>query len=248
MRGKVYNNGTYMNVDDGLTGNYTRETLKNYISLLLYPQMTKIVDDDRNKCVIADNELVHAPSFLQYPNYEPVAVVTNRGDGMFSNNKQYHVTMLAFLLISRWFDYLKENNVWDNTRIIIMSDHGSDDKYNDIPANITLPGNEQMQRFNNILMVKDFDADSELSVDSAFMTSADIPTIAVRGIIDNPINPFTSEPLYTDKDSGVIIPTTRWKSISKHSKYTYDFKDNDWLKVNENIFKKENWARYSVEK
>jgi len=248
MRGKVYNNGAYMNVDGGLTGNYTRETLKNYLSLLLYPQMTKITDDGKNKCVITDNELVHAPSFLQYPNYEPVAVVTNRGDGIFSDNKQYHVTMLAFLLISKWLDYLKENDVWDNTRIIIMSDHGSDDKHNDIPANITLPGGEQMQRFNNILMVKDFDAENELSVDSAFMTSADIPTIAVKDIIDNPINPFTSEPLYTDKDSGVIIPTARWKSISKHGKYTYDFKDNDWLKVKGNIFKKENWTRYSVEK
>jgi hypothetical protein len=251
MRTKVYNNGSYMNVDGGgrsFASNYSREMLKNYLSLSLYPQMTKITDDDGNNCVIAVNEIVHAPSFLQYPNYELVATVTNRGSGIFANDPQYHVTALGFLLISKWLDYLKENGVWDNTRIIIMSDHGDDDYENRIPINITLPSGDKLQRFNNVLMVKDFGAAEEFSVDSAFMTSADVPTIATRDVVDNPKNPFTSEPLYTDKDSGVIIPTTFWKAISRHGEYAYNFKDDEWLKVKKNIFKVENWTKYHFEK
>jgi len=247
MRTKVYNKGTYMNVDGGgrsFAGNYNREVLKNYLSLLIYPQMTKITDDDKNHCVIAVNELAHAPCFLQYPNYELVATLTNKGNGIFSNDPQYHVTMLSFLLISKWFDYLKENGVWDNTRIIIASDHGCPVPNNNIPINIALPSGDKLQRFNNLLMVKDFGASKEFSTDSAFMTSADVPAIMVKDIIDNPVNPFTSEPFYTDKDSGVLVPTIDWIHQSKHGKYTFNINNNEWLKVKENIFKKENWTLF----
>jgi hypothetical protein len=39
--------------------------------------------------------------------------------------KQYHVAMAALLLRGKWFDFLLENGVYDNTRIIIAPDHGS---------------------------------------------------------------------------------------------------------------------------
>jgi YidC/Oxa1 family membrane protein insertase len=252
MRTKVYNKGGYMNADVGdrsFVGNYSREMLKNYLSLLNYPKMTKITDDDRNVCVVADNDLVHAPSFLQYPDYEPVTVLTNKGNGVFADDPLYHVTMLGFLLISKWLDYLKENGVWDNTRIIIMSDHGSDEvTCNNIPVNITLPNGGKLQRFNNLLMVKDFGSAKELSVDSAFMTSADVPTIVTKDIIEDPVDPFTSKPFYIDKDTGIIIPTTTWMRLLGHGGYKYNFKDNEWLKVKENVFKRENWSEYLIEK
>jgi len=252
MRTKVYNNGKYMNVDGGnrsFSSNYTREMLKSYISLLGYPQMTEVRDDDKNHCAIMVNYLVHAPSFLQYPDYEPAAVVTNRGSGVFANDPHYHVTARAFLLISKWFDYLKENGIWDNLRIIIMSDHGYTEYFNvPIANNITLPNGDRLQRFNGLLMVKDFASTREFSVDSSFMTNADIPNIAVKNIIENPVNPFTQRPIYTDKDNGVIIPTTHWKPWSKHGEYIYNIKDDEWLKVKENVFKKENWTKYTFEK
>jgi YidC/Oxa1 family membrane protein insertase len=251
IRAKVYNKGSYMNVDTvdkSLYSGYSSEMLKNYISLLLYPQMTEFTDDDKNNCVIAFNSITHSRALLPYPSYQPVAKVTNTGSGIFSDNEAYHVTMLGILLISKWFDYLKENGIWDNTRIIIGSDHGYYRPNNPIPVNITLPNNNKLQRFNSLLMVKEFRASKELSVDSTFMTSADVPVIAVRDIIDNPKNPFTQEPFYTDKDSGVIIPTTDWKPMSNHGKYTYNIKDNEWMRVKENVFKRENWTIYSVEK
>ena len=34
----------------------------------------------------------------------------------------YQVNMAAFLKLGEWFDYLRENGVYDNTRIIIVSD------------------------------------------------------------------------------------------------------------------------------
>jgi hypothetical protein len=249
MRTKVYNNGGYMNVDGGnrsFASNYTRDMLKNYISLLLYPRMTQFTDNDKNRCVIIDNELTHTSGFLQYPDYEPVTTLTNRGNGIFSNNPQYHVTVLSFLLLSKWLDYLKENGVWDNAKIIIVSDHGRSWYIHPIPHNITLPNGDKLQRYNSLLMVKDFGAAKEFSVDSSFMTGADVPDIAVKGIIAHPINPFTKKPLYTDKDSGIIVLTTHQ---SKHGEYKYNVKNNEWLKVKKNVFNKENWTMmYPLEK
>jgi YidC/Oxa1 family membrane protein insertase len=252
MRTKVYNNGGYMNVDGkdrSLTSNYNMAMLRSYLSLLYYPEMTKITDDDRNSCVIAVNELTHCPAFLQYPDYELADAITNKGTGILSNNPVYHVAMLSFLLISKWLDYLKENGIWDNSKIIIMSDHGWSGYNMDIPGNINVSNiGGRLQRFNNVLMIKDFGATKEFSVDSTFMTSADVPTLVAKNIIDNPKNPFTSEPLYTNKDSGVIITTTFWKPLSRHGEYAYSFKDNEWLRVKKNIFKIENWTKYNIEK
>jgi len=250
LRPGIYNNGAYTIVDNErrlLTYNYSAAMLKSYLSLLSYPQFTEFVDDDKTKLIMADNILTHEPSYLQYPTYQPVTTVTNRGDGMLSNDPHYHVTMLAFLLISKWFDYLKENGVWDNTKIIIVADHGYHISRNNISINIPLPDGSKLQRFNNMLMIKDFGASKKFSVDSTFMTSADVPAILVKDVIDNPKNPFTSEPFYTDKDSGVIIPTTHWKPMASHPKYAYAIKVREWLRVKENIFKKENWTNYSIE-
>ena len=36
----------------------------------------------------------------------------------------YHVNMAAYIEHGNWFDYLRENGVYDNTRIILVSDHG----------------------------------------------------------------------------------------------------------------------------
>ena len=49
-------------------------------------------------------------------------------------------------------------------------------------------------RFNCLLMVKDFDA-TGFQVDDTFMTNADTPTLASAGLIDNPVNPFTGNPI-----------------------------------------------------
>jgi len=250
MRTKVYNNGNYMNIDSenrSLVG-YSRDMLKDYLSLLHYPDMTQITDDDKNNCVVAVNSLTHAAKFLQYPDYELAPVITNRGDGVFSSDPSYHTCMLGFLSVSKWLCYLKENGVWDNARIVIVSDHGRENSKNPVPGNVTLPSGDKLQRYNSLLMVKDFGAANEFSVDSAFMTNADVPTIAVKDIIENPVNPFTQKPLYTDKDSGVIISTIEYKPWSRHGEYTYSIKDNEWLKVRENVFKEKNWIKYTFEK
>jgi arylsulfatase A-like enzyme len=70
---------------------------------------------------------------------------------------------------------LKENNAYDNTRIIIVSDHGGN--ISNISNNITLPNGTPLASYTALLMVKDFDAQGRLKTDNTFMTNADMPSL-----------------------------------------------------------------------
>ena len=50
-------------------------------------------------------------------------------------------------------------------------------------------------RYNPLLLVKDFDCNDELKIDDRFMTNADTPLLAFAGLIENPVNPFTGNPI-----------------------------------------------------
>jgi hypothetical protein len=70
------------------------------------------------------------------------------------------------------------------------------------------------------------------------MTTADAPLLAMQGIIDNPVNPFTSRPMQSDKDDGVKIATVRRTA----NEYTYNIEDNEWLHVQDDISLPSNWS------
>ena len=108
----------------------------------------------------------------------------------------YHVNMAAFLQLGKWFDYLKEQGVYDNTRIIIVSDHAYGLEQFDIYCN-----GQNMEFFTPLLMVKDFNS-TGFTVSEEFMTNGDTPTLATSGIIDNPVNPFTGKPINSDAKNG----------------------------------------------
>jgi hypothetical protein len=158
---------------------------------------------------------------------------------MLANDGRFHLMTSSFLLLGRWFEYLKSNGIYDNTRIILVSDHGRGSV--DFPGNIMLPNGDSLQSFNPLLMVKDFYTDGTLEKSDIFMTNGDVPILAVKDIIENPVNPFTEIPLHSDKDDGIVITTIGAVSTYRHTKYTYNINKNQWLYVKDNIFDLVNW-------
>jgi arylsulfatase A-like enzyme len=145
----------------------------------------------------------------------------------------------SFLMLGRWFEYLKSNGIYDNTRIILVSDHGRGSA--DFPGNIKLPNGESLQSFNPLLMVKDFNAEGTPKNSDNFMTNGDVPVLALKDIIESPVNPFTKIHLQSDKDDGIVITTIGAVSTYRHNKNTYNISKNQWLYVKDNIFDPENW-------
>jgi hypothetical protein len=159
------------------------------------------------------NDTAHEPCLLQEPEYIPALNIDNTAydtdmvsrftiDGRtmrVTNEDQitaYHANMATYIQLGKWFDYLRENGVYDNTRIILVSDHGRDLDHFDIKC-----GDMDMEYFMPVVMVKDFNA-SGFTVSEEFMTNGDTPTLATSGIIANPTNPFTGNPINSDPKYG----------------------------------------------
>ena len=163
-----------------------------------------------------------------------------------SERQHYHINMAAMLKLGEWFDYLKEKGVYDNTRIIIVSDHGTPyrwkgphsiyyhDNYSGEDTNLDI------RRFACTLMYKDFDAEG-FTVDDGFTTNADVPAIALDGIVSNPVNPFTGNPIVRGDESLLPLQVirTREHSIKKNNGNT--FIPGNIFEVNGNVNDINSW-------
>ena len=157
----------------------------------------------------------------------------------------YHANMAAFLRLSEFFDYLKENGVYDNTRIIIVSDHAIE------VANEKFKGNYPLRdpiTYNPLLLVKDFDSKESFKYNNDFMTNADVPLISLEGIIENPVNIFTGNTLTNNakKDGICIISPNTW-SPDGQNKNTFNVQDTNWYYLKDDITNPSNWKQITYE-
>ena len=188
---------------------YNMYFLNAYSVLTNLSKITVINQNNTNTYFVMDNDTTHSPCLLQEPDYVPSAKIDNTeydinmeerytvngitmGMSNTTQRRHYHVNMAAFLKLSDWFDYLRANGVYDNTRIILVSDHG----HNVSQFGVTCNGND-MEFFLPLLMVKDFNAKG-FTTSEDFMTNADVPTLATSGLLIDPKNPFTGNPIRSD--------------------------------------------------
>ena len=240
FRDTIYNDGFYWNTNKSLED--LQDVVNNYAALDYLPEFTSF-DSENPTYTFMVNEMTHEPAFLQAPDYVPVTNVTNKGTSPFANEVHYHANIGALLRISEWIEYLKENGVYNNTRIIIAADHGADkvdtkkfSKSFDLPF---LPDG-----LNPLLLVKDFEAHGNIKTDNTFMSNADVPYISTKDIIENPKNPFTGNEINTkQKEKGLYIANSDLWSPDKNNKNTFKIKDDEWYFVHDDIFNPENWTQ-----
>lgn len=142
-------------------------------------------------------------------------------------------------MLGKYMEFLKEHGVYDNTRIIIVSDHGRDVQN----PRFSSFANKYIMPYNPLLLVKDFNAQGEIKSSDEFMTNADVPYIAAKGVIKDIRNPFTGKKITMNyKKQGVYIKTGHsWQPSNYENKFN-PFEDSDKLYfVKDNIFDKNNW-------
>ena len=88
-------------------------------------------------------------------------------------------------------------------------------------------------------MVKDFNS-KEFKIDDTFMTNADVPSLACKDVIKNPVNPYTGKPIkMADKSNGMEIFFSYDWNVYENNGYT--FHPGPWYRVKGNAFDKNNW-------
>ncbi len=238
---------------DGLTKStgYRKFFLESYTVLKKLPEITSISDSSENTFLMMSNDTTHSPCLLQEPDYVPAMNVDNTAydtdmvarytlDGVtmqMTTEDQiihYHANMAAFLTLGEWFDYLRENGVYDNTRIILVADHGRElGQFN------IMCGDQDLECFMPLLMVKDFDA-TGFTVSEDFMTNGDTPALATSGLINDPVNPFTGNPINQEAKNG---PQTVFFSneIDVDVNNGNTFLPGSWYSVEGDPHDPENW-------
>jgi len=255
LQDDVYDDGEYLSTDV-LAGD--EAFLEAYAALSHLGDMTA-ADAEKGNFIMICNNTTHEPTILQLPDYTVTEETDNSAFGDIAADKeaggrilhfdrenlkqslgQYHVHMRAMLEIADWCDCLKELGVYDNTRIIVVADHGR--ATGGMEDAFMIDGIDALAA-NPMLLVKDFDAHG-FTTDPSFMTNADAPALALSGIVTDPVNPFTGHPVdLSGKANGMDIFWAYEGDIYKNNGTTFIPADAEIYHVNGEIFEEENWSR-----
>ena len=174
-----------------------------------------------------------------------IRTIYNFQDRTHNNGDLAHYECLAsaLLQIGKWLSALRNFGVYDNTRIIIVGDHGN----GVIPVfhdGFTL--NDRYGSYHTLLMVKDFDSNGEFRTDDSFMTNADTVWLSLDGLSLDMKNPYTGRNITNGneiKSRGINVFQQEEDAnpllYVNYTTYTIDIKDA--YHVSNNIYKESNW-------
>ena len=239
----------------------SKEFMESYNTMCHLSNMTKIAEGSTNTYLFFSNKMTHDPMLLQEPDYTPQERVDNTAiyegtqerftvDGKTLKMEteaqviHYQANMAALIQLGKWFDYMREQDVYDNTKIVLVSDHGRGLQHFE---ELMYDGSEDM--FENVefyyplLMVKDFNS-QKFAETKEFMTIADVPVLAMQGIIERPKNPFTGKAISSDEKTAhdqYIIISEDW-DVSRND--GNEFLPAKWASVKEDLWDLNNWKFY----
>ena len=239
----IYYRGTYFNPEDIV---YSGNFIGWFSALYALPFISDYTASNNTFSIIT-NEITHitfANNSIQLMEYNSLS---------YPNSVHYKENTLALKLLGKWFDMLKHNGVYDNTKIIVVSDHGIGPwgeafAHGDFDTEILNENLNGLSKDNlhPLLLYKDFNASGSLQVDLNFMTTADVPILVLEGVVDNPVNPFTKKEINSElKERGVYttIYDPLWLPEHSKSEYIFTVPDDSWYHVKDNIFIASNWTQ-----
>ncbi|WP_144172540.1 membrane protein insertase YidC [Brachyspira hyodysenteriae] len=216
-------------------------------AMLLYTKDFINIEDDGNYFNIIHSMITHPPLYIN-SDYLPY----NNANELLINNEDllrykddysvehFYANVAAMNCIIEFLNYLKENNLYDNTKIIIVSDHAdnlNNDKFSD---NISFAS-----KFNALLMYKDFNSNGTIKLDGTFSTIADVPYLTTKHI-SGMTNVFNGKLITNDyKNNGVFILDMNSAGTSEQYSNRYNF--DRWYYVKDNIFNINNWKKFEID-
>ena len=233
-----------------------KDFINSFDKLEYLTEITEVVDEG-NQFISMVNYTPHAPCMLQMPEYvaennvdntqvekKSISRVDEHGNVLKMTNKfhvsHYHTNMATMLKIGEWLDHLKAIGVYDNTRIILVADHGWNLRhFEDWIVEDVEDGYGDIERYYPLLLVKDFDS-KQFTTSNEFMTNADVPSIAFAGVVEKPINPFTGNEVDTKakENKQYVLASDKYRMYWNVGN---TFVASRWYSVHTNMLDKNNW-------
>jgi hypothetical protein len=175
LKTKIYNEGQWLFGQKKSEGRVSSTSLKHqFLRVLPYISTNQ---SDQGNFVLIYSMISHFPWSIVNDNGSMKHDVSP-----YENNKWIMETMAA------WIRWMKKNDVYDNTKIIIVSDHGTHWKRFNRELDIDNPFKNvdderiplnYMLDLNPIILVKDFNSRKPFSEDWRFLSNMDAPDIAL---------------------------------------------------------------------
>jgi len=238
LKPKIYNNTKwleYYSIEKELKNkNASRYSLKPYNFIRLLPYISTAKKGKPNFIYIHDHSL-----------HNPWNTVDDDGV-MHSDITPYENNRWFMLRFAKWITWMKENEVYDNTKIVVISDHGVTwgiwEGNTQVNSSVNFGGNnpsgindKKFWRLNPLLLVKDFDTKGPVRYDWRLMSNGDAPSI------------LFDEDDQTKKDSTARTLISNFTTWEGEVLYRNRIKVHYKYEVKNNIFDLNNWKSLHVD-
>ncbi|MES2640734.1 MAG: hypothetical protein V4850_14660 [Myxococcota bacterium] len=172
-------------------------TLKQWAELEALPALTR-TDAPTGSLNIVMNMLPHEPYFmgedcrprrtrLVLPDEEVAA----RGYASLFDLQHAVAARCTLLLVADYVDWMKKEGVYDNTKVVLVSDHGIVGPVEDRSSRAIAGGTQSRDfvRFRSLLMVKPRGARGVMATSEEFLPNAEVPRILCEEI-GGCVNPY----------------------------------------------------------
>jgi len=244
LRTRMYDQGRYFSTIEN--ENTLHSFLDMYSSLYYLPELTDY-EGEGNTFTFIDNETPHRQVDLEVPSFEPKkdvplvsAPIGNEQQLSRYDIQNYQVNAASLKRIGIWLEKLQGDGVYDNTRIIIVADHGAwtfNPLFAEFEKNRGIYG-----AYNPLLMVKEFNAVGPIQTDTAFMTNADTSLFAIDALDVSPINPYTGNDLFEQVKKDVVNIYYGGWAPRHHDSHTFILDNEQRFAVKDDITIEENWS------
>jgi len=192
LRPFIYTQGRWLNMNRGELD--IRNTI-NHLAYLSLLRKLSTVDTGKPAFKFIDNELTHSPWGID----EELQLTTETTGGrryfseydfmLIDKDAPYYSSVRTLFELAEYFDWMRENEVFNTSKIVIVSDHGY---YGPSPLWPKLPviralngeGVEGSAAYHSLLMVKDFNSEFEFNQDNRLMSTADTAAIVLSALGD----------------------------------------------------------------
>jgi len=205
LKARVYDEGSWVIFRKSYQFDYiAKKTLGNYAYLDLLPELSSADEKAKSRALFIHTQFTHEPFGID----EEERVI--RGDypdprtKSFVDARSAYLTARAFVdTLLRWTDWMKREGVYDNTLIIVLSDHGNDTEDQGLSFGRKLDNTadrHDLSRVRALLMYKPLGKRGELRIDMALRGIPDASVLLARGL-EAGAGPDPAPPPAADKDA-----------------------------------------------
>jgi len=234
VKPSIYNHSTWFDnfTDDNEKQITSTELLNKYTFVDILPQISSSNSKESN-FIFIHSMFTHVPWDM-----------ITEDNRLISDVPPYDNQLQFIEFFANWIQWMKANDVYDNTKIILVSDHGkpwwiTTERLDLSDFKLDLKNNGKVNmleflRLNPLILIKDFNSRGKLKEDWRFLSNMDSYAIAFD----------ENDPTKTDSASRTLYAYyTKWhKDIITRNKYAL----KHIFKVTDYFFDLDNWESINV--